>query len=350
MPEQHKKNIVEISFGTIIKTAILVIAIAVLYYIRDIVAMILFAIVVASAVEPGAEWFEKRKIPRVFAVIFIYVAAFVVLGATFYLIVPNFISEISNFISSLPAFFQNPTFLQKIISLAPSSSDGSLASLFQEIFVQFQSQISKVASGFFKTTASVFGGAMSFVLLIVLSFYLSVQKDGLEDFLKIVTPIKYEDYILGLWQRSRTKIGLWMQGQILLGILVGVLVFLGLTILDVEYSLSFALFAAVFEIIPIFGPVLASIPPIAVAFLESPTLALEVAILFIIVQQFENHLIYPLVVKKIVGVPPTLVILALLVGGKLGGFLGILLAVPLATVLKEFFNDVAAKKHPIATK
>ncbi|MFC1756974.1 AI-2E family transporter, partial [Patescibacteria group bacterium] len=185
----------------------------------------------------------------------------------------------------------------------------------------------------------------SFVLLIVLSFYFSVQKNGLENFLRIITPAEYEDYALGLWKRSKNKIGKWIQGQILLGILVGMLVYLGLTILQVEYALSFALLAAVFELIPIFGPILASIPPIMLAFLQSPSLGLAVLILFIIIQQFENHLIYPLVVRKIVGIPPILVILSIIIGGSLGGFFGILLAIPVATVVVELLNDVAEKKH-----
>ena len=169
----------------------------------------------------------------------------------------------------------------------------------------------------------------------------------MENFLKIITPIEYENYILSLWSRSRRKIGRWIQGQILLGILVGVLVFLGLTILQVEYALSFALLAMVFELIPIFGPILASIPPIIIAFLQNPALGLAVMALYIIIQQFENHLIYPLVVKKVVGVPPLLVILALLVGGQLAGFLGIIIAVPLAATLMEFLNDLEKDKKKL---
>ena len=136
-----------------------------------------------------------------------------------------------------------------------------------------------------------------------------------------------------------------MQGQILLGILVGVLVFLGLTILQVKYALLLAILSAIFELIPIFGPILAAIPAIAIAFLQGPSSALAVLILYVIIQQFENHLIYPVVVKKATGVPPILVILALIIGGKLGGFLGILLSVPLATVLMEIMNDIASKKE-----
>jgi len=123
---------------------------------------------------------------------------------------------------------------------------------------------------------------------------------------------------------------------------------MGLTILQVEYALTFALLAALFELIPIFGPILAAVPPVMVALLQSPLLAGEVAILYIIIQQFENHLIYPLVVTKIVGVPPMIVILSLIIGAQVGGFFGIILAIPLATLVIEVLEDVdIRKKHQI---
>ena len=139
--------------------------------------------------------------------------------------------------------------------------------------------------------------------------------------------------------------GLWLQGQFLLGILVGILVFLGLTILGVKYALLLAILTAFFEVIPVFGPVMAAIPAVTMALLQKPVLGLAVLILYVIVQQFENHLIYPLVVRKTIGVPPLLVVLSLVVGGTLGGFFGLLLSVPIAAVLVEFVNDVARRRE-----
>ncbi|MBU1178956.1 AI-2E family transporter [Patescibacteria group bacterium] len=342
--QPQKKYVIEISMSTIVKSVLFVLLIVSLYFMRNIVGIVLFAIVIASAIEPAANWFEKKRVPRIIAVLFIYVAVFILSGSMFYMVVPIFISEIANFSSNLPQFFADPSPLQKVFSYLPIS-DSSLPVILEDIFVRLQDKISAFAAGFFKVAVDVFGGVMSFFFMIVLSFYFSVQKNGLESFLRIITPFEFEDYVLGLWKRSRRKIGLWMQGQILLGILVGVLVFLGLAILRVDYALTFALLAAAFELIPIFGPILASIPPIMLSFLQSPSLGLAVLVLFVIIQQFENHLIYPLVVRKIVGIPPILVILSLLIGGTLGGFFGILLAIPLSTVLIEVLNDLAEKKY-----
>lgn len=139
-----------------------------------------------------------------------------------------------------------------------------------------------------------------------------------------------------------------MQGQLLLALIIGVLVYLGLTILGVKYALLLAILAAFAELVPVVGPVLAAIPAIAIAFTDGGTsLGFMVVAFYIIIQQFENHLMYPLVVNKVVGVPPLLVILGLIIGAKLFGFLGILLSVPVAAALMEFVKDVEKNKNKI---
>ena len=131
-----------------------------------------------------------------------------------------------------------------------------------------------------------------------------------------------------------------MQGQIVLAVIVAMLVFLGLTLLQVPHAILLAIVAGLFEIIPLFGPILAAIPAVLIAFLSGGVpLVLLVVGLYLIIQQFENQLIYPLVVKKVIGVPPIISILAIVVGGKLAGFLGIVLSVPIATVLMELYSD-----------
>jgi predicted PurR-regulated permease PerM len=133
---------------------------------------------------------------------------------------------------------------------------------------------------------------------------------------------------------------------LLLGIVVGVLVYLGLMILGVQNALILAVIAGFLEIIPVFGPILSAIPAILFGFTGGGiTMGLLVLGLFVIVQQFENHLIYPLVVRKVVGVSPIIVILALIIGAKLAGFLGVLLSVPITSVFMELVDDVQKDKH-----
>lgn len=337
MPQLTK---IDISTSTLLRVTFLVLAIIFLFLIRSVVAILLFSVVIASAVEPGAKWFSRFKIPNVLGVLLIYIIAFSILGVGFSIVIPQLVSELSRLSSETliqgasNAFFD---FMPQLPAFISEAIEGFAADV--------QASVGKIAGGFFEATTVVFGGALSFVLIIVISFYLAVQENGVENFLRIVTPREYEGRVLDLWSRSRLKIGRWLQSQILLGVLIGVLVYLGLTILQVEFALSLAILAAIFELIPLFGPILAAVPAVLIAFLQGPTLGLTVLLFYFIIGQFENHLIVPLLFKKTVGVPPILVIVALIIGGKLGGFFGLLLAVPIAAVLVEISNDIVNKKY-----
>ncbi|KKT29146.1 hypothetical protein A3G55_04560 [Candidatus Giovannonibacteria bacterium RIFCSPLOWO2_12_FULL_44_25] len=340
----QREQIIEISFWTMLKAALLVILLWALWVLHDILAVILISIVIASAIEPANHFFSKFRIPRIISVILIYFSAFFLFSLIFYLIIPPLFGDILDFVNTLPAYIEQ--------ALGPGSQlfpflpelPVALTDFLTSLSLSLERSIPIFTAGIFSAGTTIFGGVLYLILLIVISFYLSVQEHGIENFLRIVTPLEHEAYILDLWQRSQRKIGRWLQGQILLGVLVGVIVFLGLTILGVKYAILLAILTATFEVIPVFGPVMAAIPAIAVAFVQKPILGLMVLGLYVIVQQFENHLIYPLVVRKTVGVPPLLVVLSLAIGGTLGGFFGLVLAVPVAAVLVEFLNDVSAKR------
>lgn len=340
-----KEQIIEISFWTMLKVALLVLLLWVAWILRDIIAVILISIVIASAIEPVNHFLAKYRIPRVISVIFIYLGAFFFLSIVFYLIIPPLLGDMLDFASSLPLYIENTLGPSGPLFLALPELPIAITDFLRSLALSLEQSIPALTSGVFSAGGALFGGILSFVLLIVISFYLSVQEHGIENFLRIITPLEHEAYMLDLWKRSQRKIGRWLQGQILLGVLVGVVVFLGLTILNVKYALLLSILSMIFEVIPVFGPIMAAIPAIAIAFIQNPSLGLMVLGLYVIVQQFENHLIYPLVVRKTIGVPPLLVVISLIVGGTLGGFYGIVLAVPAAAVLVEFLNDVALRRH-----
>jgi len=127
-------------------------------------------------------------------------------------------------------------------------------------------------------------------------------------------------------------------------LIVGLLVFIGLSVLGIKYALVLAVIAALFEIVPFIGPILAASPAVILAFFQSSFLALLVIILYIVVQQLQNYLIVPQVMKRTVGLNPVVIIIVLLVGGKLAGLLGIVLAVPAAAAIAEFLKDLQKKK------
>ena len=340
-----------ISWGTMFRAVFVILFFWVLYLLRDIVLIILTAVIIASAIEPATTWLMKFRLPRVISVIILFVAFFVIFAGFFYFFLPPLLDDLSGFFSSIPDYLESFSItgsksLSTIFGPQGVIDDLSGATLSPKEFIaELQSSFFGFSGGIFHGVNIVFGGLLSFVLIVVISFYLSVQKQGIENFLRIVTPLQYEIYVLDLWARMRRKIGLWMQGQIILGLLMGVFVYLGLAILDVPYALFLAVLAAVFELIPLFGPILAAVPAVILAFAnDGVTLGLMVIGFYVIMQQFENHLIYPLVVRKVIGVPPLMVILSLIIFGKLFGFLGLIISVPAITMLLEIADDIERRK------
>ncbi len=333
---------VHITSGSIVTVFLFGILAALLWFLRDIVLIVLTAVVFASAIEPGIVWLRRYRINRVFSVLLIYLSVAVVFFGVMFLFVPPLVADAVSFFQRLPALLSTFSLSEATNGLLPDFS----AQFASGDFLSSVSQsFSLAGGGVVNTVSSFFGGITSFILIVVFSFYFSVQETGVDDFLRLVTPAQHQVYVLGLWKRSQDKIGKWMQGQLILGVIVGVLLYLGLTILGVPNALLLAVLAALFELIPVFGQILAAIPAVAIGFIDGgATGALLVAGLYMVVQQFEAHLIYPVVVKKVVGVPPLMVILSLIVGAKLAGFLGILLSVPIAGAIQELVADIDRRK------
>jgi predicted PurR-regulated permease PerM len=338
---------IEFTPSTVVKTLIILFLTYLLFVLRDLFLIILTSVVIASAVEPATRWFIKKRIPRPLAVILIYLSVIFGIASLITVVLPPLAHDIKNMITTIPQYIQNvnQSDLEKIPGLPLIFDQFSTSFSSGELLQRVGGYAGQASFGFFQTASTVFGSIFSFVLIIVISFYLAVQDDGVASFLRVVTPIKHEKYVLDLWRRSQRKIGFWMQGQLLLGLIVGVLIYLGLSIIGVQNALLLAIVAAVFELIPVFGPILSAIPAIGIALIQDGfSFALVVTCLYIIIQQFESNLIHPLVVKKIVGIPSLLAILSLIVGYQLAGLLGMLIGVPIAAALMEFLADVEKKK------
>jgi len=354
--QKDTDTVISITAGTIVKGIAILACVWALWLLRDLALVIVTAVILASSIEPGIKFLGKYRIHRIPAVLLTYIAIAGLFFAIAYSFVPPIVDEMSEIGRNLPNMMQS---IDKSLFggnsiLAPAFTQSGLVSneatdsLFESFFNNVSGAGGTTSHGVFVTASAIFGGVFSFILIVVLSFYFAMQERGIENFLKIITPFSNEAYAINLWERSKNKIGKWMQGQLLLGVLIFVLVYLGLTIFGVPYAMTLALLAGMFEIIPVFGPIMAAIPGVILAFTTGgASLAIIIAGFYLLVQQFESHLIYPLVVRKVVGVPPILVILALIIGAELAGFLGILISVPVAAALMEYIEDIERKKGMI---
>lgn len=349
MLENNKNISISISNSSIFRVFIFGLIFYAFFKLTNLVLIVLTAIVVASFVGYAVGKMNRYIKNRMFSVLLIYVVTISIIVGLLSVFVPVFITEMSDLVGQLAKYIPNSSILNSFQTDTITGAKSVVSTITHnaslgDVVNSIQGLVAGLSGGFLNIFGGAFGGVLNLLLIIIISFYLSITENGIENFLRIVTPDTHEEYVINLWLRTERKIGLWMQGQLLMGIIVGVLAYLGLTIIGVQYSFVLALMVVVAELVP-FGLVVATIPAILFAYLDGGVaLAAITTGFYLILGQFETYLIYPLIVKKATGISPLVVILSVLIGAELAGIWGVFLAVPVAVCLLEFFDDMEKKK------
>ncbi|KKT18489.1 MAG: hypothetical protein UW02_C0031G0008 [Candidatus Nomurabacteria bacterium GW2011_GWB1_43_7] len=234
MFENRNATSFAISTGTMVRAVLVVLGVFLLWFLRDLVLVVLTSIVIASFVESSIPHFKKIGIGRVLGIVILYFTSLSVLAGLFYLFAPLLITEIYNFSTFISSYIPNVSFLNYFQNEAFSGAKeivGSLSGNFSlaSLFSVSKTFILNLSGGFFSAVSVAFGSIFNFILIILISFYLSIQEQGIENFLRLIFPIKHEGYVVDLWTRSSRKIALWMKGQVVLAFVVAVLVYLVLS-------------------------------------------------------------------------------------------------------------------------
>jgi predicted PurR-regulated permease PerM len=182
-------------------------------------------------------------------------------------------------------------------------------------------------------------------MVMVFSFYFLLERKHAEKITSAFVGEEKASAFIAVVKRIEAKLGSWMMGQLFLMLTVGLLCYIGLLLLGVRYALPLAIIAGIFEIVPNIGPIVSAIPAILLALSISPVMALSVGVLYLVIQQLENNVIVPLVMKRSVGLSPVITIFALLVGGQLAGVAGAVLAVPVLLIVQELIIALANGKE-----
>ncbi len=340
MNENFKEKLtVDISLKTIIKFFLVFFSFIFIYIIRDIVAIFLVSIIIVAAMIPLIERLNKLKIPKSVSVLAIYIILFSFIGLLISLIVPQVSLQVKEVSRDVPQFINK---VNEVFGRIPQHEQ--IAFKIQESLRNISDNLAGWAVGAIFATFRIFGGFVTFLVILVLVFYMSVAEGEIKAFFKSISPKIYDEKFHKVIEKIQKKIGDWARGEALLMFAVGTLSFIGLEILGIKYALTLAVIAGFLEIVPLIGPLVSAIPAIIIGFVQAPILGLVVAILYIVVQQAENHILVPKVMEKTTGLSPVVVVLSILIGAKIFGILGIILAVPVAVVLSVLVNEMVLEK------
>lgn len=327
-----EERVLDISWGTILKISIAILVFYTLYSIRDILVSVIFALVISVLFNPVINFLERRRIPRVIATLFVYVSVFALLSFILYWTVPVFVFEIQQFAQLFPQYFGK---------LSPPLRGLGLEAFenFETFTLALQTWLIQASSSIFGVLVSIFGGIFSTVTIFAIAIFFSMEEKEVKKAIEALAPKKSEGYFQDLWQRCQNKTAAWFGTRILSSLFVGLVSYITLNVLNVNYASMLSLFAGVMDIIPVLGPIFAGTIITILAALDSWFKALFVLLAFILIQQIEGNIITPILTRRLVGLPAILVLIAVLVGGRLAGFLGAILAIPLTSIIYEFLRD-----------
>jgi predicted PurR-regulated permease PerM len=332
------KQPLEIRWTSLWRILIMAIFAVTLFYTRNVLEMLLVAVILSSALYGPVTFLEKKKIPRVLSVIMIYLIGLGTIALLLYTIVPITLIQLKYLLSHFNDL--------KIPILDIFGSSG--------IVSQVDRGISNLIDALFYgggNLAGLFSNVLKNVFFVgislVLAFYLTLSRDGVEKFIRSVLPLNKEDYAVNLYIRTRRKLGRWLSGQMVLSFLVGSLTFIGLLILGVEYALVLALIAAIFELIPYVGPIAVGTITFLITLPQSFSTALLAVLIFFIIQQLEGHILVPFIMSRAIGTDPLVIVIAMLAGAEIAGIVGVLLAVPVSIIFEEVIDEWSVRKRKI---
>jgi predicted PurR-regulated permease PerM len=343
---ENKNITINISTGTVLKTAGILLILMFAYLIRDILLMVFIAVIFAALIEPLVNLLETKKIPRGLGIIFIYIVLLLFLVLIVRMIIPPIAEQVSLLTKNFPDLWEK--IITNFNSFREYSEEQGLMGNIQQGLEGLQSGLQNAAGGIYSFIISVFRNVVNFILILVITFYLVVQRDAVNKLFKAIAPKQYHSYLINLFSIIQKKIGDWARGQLILGLIIGVFSFIGLIFLLPKYALVLALVAGITELIPYLGPILGAIPAVFLGFTVPPFSfwrGVAVLILYVVIQQVENNIIVPQVMKKQVGLNPVVIIIVMLIGARLAGIIGLILAIPVATAISVIIKDFIHKSE-----
>lgn len=331
-----KRITIDFSFKTVFVALASLAAIALIYYLRDILVLFLVSFILATVFEPGVNVLEKKRVPRWLSILALYAVVIGIVFALVRLIVPPITAQVGQIVAHRTNYANQ---INSYIEKAPESVRISIHNFANSI----PDKVSTYSSTrIFDNAFGIFSGFLGAITVFVIVFYLLSEKNTVENGLLFYLPEKSKERVKKVYRQVVEKVSFWAKGQLILSGSIFLLTFIGLSVLKVPYALTLALIAGVTEMLPVVGPFIGALPAIFLAFTVYPLLALWTGLLYLAVQQFENHVLVPQVMKRAVGLSPVAIIFSILVGAKLLGIIGVILAVPVTAgimVIVESFRE-----------
>lgn len=358
---------VEISARSVVKVTLIILSLLMAAYVSyklvDVIFMIILSILIASAFFPAVAFIERRGFPRILSILIVYLAFFFIIAFVLYNIIPiiavqlaSLSRNVSVLLDSLSSdvFINIPVIGKSLNSFIVEFKNYFLSEKLDDrlelTILETARNLSLLSGNSFSVIGNVFNGVYNFVVVLVLSFFLLVDAEFVLNFMYKVLPASYRDVIFAKAYNMHIKISHWVKGQLILCVVIGLGLYVGLFLIDlfigqIPYKETIAIIGGILEIVPFLGPIITSLLIVVVVSTQGASVFIAALILSVLIQNFENNLIVPIVMKKAIGVPSLVIFIFILIGAKLLGVLGIFLAIPFVSILTVLFEDYFEKEE-----
>lgn len=324
----HHALINYFSQNQILSAIILIAVVFLAIEIRGILIALFVSYILMAAIAPYVDFLHKNRVPKPIAVIIPYVGALFLVFLIILSLLPFLIAQIQLL------FLKFPGYINQDIRFLGTTIDASKLNEFAT------SELENIGKSVFSLTSKVFGGLLSAISILAISFYLLLYRDTVRSNFSSLFPKNVQSKVIRATLSAEDKLGSWLRGQLVLSGSIGVLTWVILTVLGVEFALPLAVIAGLLEIVPTIGPIIAAIPAIIVALNISLPMALIVGVAYFFIQLFENNVLVPRIMQKAVGLNPIVIIIGIIIGGKLLGIPGALLAIPFISLLFVIYKNL----------
>jgi predicted PurR-regulated permease PerM len=286
--------------------------------------------IVAMPLAVAADWFEHRGMPRALGALLALLAGLGLLIGAFAVVIPSFVSQVERFIDEIPETFAT---LRSRISDATGQEESAVGQRIQEFLQGYADEPIRLIGPAAQVGLGVVGVLATAAVVLITAFYVAMKPGPLLAGFYSLFPARRRGEVEKVLGELRAAWVGWLRGVGIDMIVSGVLLYIGLTLIGLEFALVFSVLSALLVVIPYFGSVLGGIPPILIALADSPGKALLTLVVYLVVQQIEGNVILPVVMSRYVSLHPALIVIGVVIVGQVVGFLGLFVAVPIISAI-----------------
>lgn len=314
----------------------------------SVISPIFIGFIVAWLFEPLVKWLQNKKVPRLLGCIISYLIIFGLLFLLLYMLIPTFVEQIKEFVATIPELLKNfREIIDKLFASFSKMTDMKVAGIKSEVYAAIENMgialTTSIPTTLLNVGKNLFSGGVTFVLGLMIGFYILYDFDKLSLGIERILPVKWRKNYSELGTRLNESLRKYIQGLFLIMAIVFITQSIGLTIAGLKAPLIFALFCALTDVIPYFGPYIGAIPAIIVGFTMSPLTGFLVIITILIVQTLENNFYQPLIMGHTMKLHPVTIMIGLLVFQHFFGIIGMIIATPTIASLKVIFTFLDEK-------